>query len=820
MKKKPVILMNANELRKRAEAKLQERKNKATVVPASEEETQRLVHELQVHQIEFEMQNEELIASRAEKELALQQYTDLYDFAPVGYFTLTYDGTIHNANLTGATLLGVEQTELLKRRFEIFISADSLSTFNTFLLKVFESKKKEICEVELKQEGTIPCWVRVEASISENLLECYAMVMDITERKRVEERLLSSEIRYRRLFESARDGIIILNAENGVIIDVNPFLINLLGFSHNELLGKCIWDVGFVRDIKLNKERFDELHHKVSVRYEDLPMETIDGRMIEVEFVSNIYREGNQKVIQCNIRDTTEHKRAEKYLTTLAHALKSIGECVSITDMENNVLFVNKAFLKTYGYDEGRIIGKNINIIQSANMTSTLITEIHHSTLQGGWSGELLSRRKDGSEFPISLSTSLIRDKVGGALALVAVASDITDRKIAEEKRKSLEAQLQQAQKLESLGTLASGIAHDFNNILGIMIGYSSLLERLPPDSATIKKNTDAINKAGMRGAALVKQLLTFARKTDIIVESVRLNDIVVEVSKLLGETFPKTITVSLNLDKQLPSFIADSNQIHQVILNLCVNARDAMPDGGVIDISTFTIQGSLVQKKFTKAIAKEYIELCVSDTGMGMDDVTRRRIFEPFFTTKGIGKGTGLGLSLVFGIVESHNGFIEVKSEPGKGTIFHIYFPLPLHFINVEETKEQSSGEIPGGTETILLIEDEELLRGLIKGILRAKGYTLLIAEDGEEGVKQYLQHQHEIHLVLSDFGLPKLNGFDAFKRMKNINPDIKFMIASGYTEPESKSAMLMAGIKDIIKKPFSMDQMLRSIRNTLDET
>ncbi len=393
----------------------------------------------------------------------------------------------------------------------------------------------------------------------------------------------------------------------------------------------------------------------------------------------------------------------------------------------------------------------------------------------------------------------------------VVSLKDITAQKILEE-------QLIQAQKLESLGTLASGIAHDFNNILTIIIGHSSLLSRLPAEPEIIKKNADTITQAGKRGAALVKQLLTFARKTDVVTESLQLNDTVKEVSKFLSETIQKTNIISLDLEENLPLIEADATQIHQVLLNLCLNARDAMPDGGTLTISSFLEERKTIRTKFPKATAKEYACLCVKDTGMGMDNTTLRRIFEPFFTTKGIGKGTGLGLSLVFGIVESHNGFIDVQSELGKGTTFSLYFPLPLQQLEFNESKEQVSEESSGGSETILLVEDEEMLREMAQGILESKGYKVITAADGEEGVEQYQQHHKEILLVLSDLGLPKLSGFEAFKRMKDINPNVKCIIATGYIDPEHKSAMLIAGIKDIVHKPYSVEQMLRSVRSILD--
>ncbi|MEK6572163.1 MAG: ATP-binding protein, partial [Bacteroidota bacterium] len=484
----------------------------------------------------------------------------------------------------------------------------------------------------------------------------------------------------------------------------------------------------------------------------------------------------------------------------------------------DTVLFVNDAFLKTYGYDKHELLGKNISVVRSPNNPPEVVREILPTTLRGGWRGELFNRRKDGSEFPISLSTSVIHDDKGQPLALVGVASDITERKRSEKARRSLETQLQQAQKLESLGTLASGIAHDFNNILGIIIGHAFVLERLAADSAIIKKNTEAITKAGMRGAALVKQMLTFARKSEVLFESILLNDSVNEVVKLLAETFPKTITVSLDLEKDLPLIVADATQVHQVLLNLSVNARDAMPNGGTLTITTRRQSGEIARTRFSKATMREYIALSVADTGTGMDEATRSRIFEPFFTTKERGKGTGLGLSLVFGIMESHDGFVDVESEPGKGTTFHLYFPLLQKPAEIEQMKEQSTIDVPGGSETILVVEDEEMLRELVKNLLEAKGYTVLAASDGDEAVAMYTRHQGEIQLVLSDMGLPRMNGFEVYRELKNLNSTVRMILASGYVEPEMKSQILRAGVRDFIQKPYGPTEVLQTIRSVLD--
>ncbi len=384
-------------------------------------------------------------------------------------------------------------------------------------------------------------------------------------------------------------------------------------------------------------------------------------------------------------------------------------------------------------------------------------------------------------------------------------------------KRKRLEHQLIQAQKMEGLGTLAGGIAHDFNNILAIILGYASRLEQRDarPDQfpGAIKVIKDAVE----RGAALVQQLLTSARQTEARLSSADLNALLREVEQMLQATFPKTIDFQLQLDPHFPLVTVDRSQIHQVLLNLCVNARDAMPNGGTIAMQTSLVPGEQISRDFTGATADRYACISVRDNGEGMTADVKAHIFEPFYTTKERAKGTGLGLSVVYGVVNNHHGFVQVESEPGIGTTFYIYLPAGATARSTEEGPTGDPQRKPREPQTILLVEDEEMLRDLGVEILSDEGYRVLAARDGLEAVEMFTEHRDNIGLVVCDLGLPRLGGYDAFCKMKEIKPSVRAIVASGYLEPSLRSQMLKAGVIDTIQKPYDFQELIERIRSII---
>ncbi len=396
--------------------------------------------------------------------------------------------------------------------------------------------------------------------------------------------------------------------------------------------------------------------------------------------------------------------------------------------------------------------------------------------------------------------------------AVQLIVHDITERK-------RLEQQFFQAQKMEGLGTLAGGIAHDFNNILGIITGHVQLLDQTQCSAETLRRHAGAIGKAADRGAALVQQLLTFARKSTATLEPIQVNEIIQELHRLFTETFPKDIAIVADLDPNIPSIVADGSQIHQVILNLCINARDAMPSGGSLFLTTNIVPSESLHMHAFSAGARHYVEIIVADTGSGMDEETCKKIFEPFFTTKEQGKGTGLGLAVVFGIVESHKGCINIRSDVGKGTAFEIYFPIQERSDDLLIDQHEIPAEVPGGTETVLLVEDEVLLLDIARSALESKGYTVLTAIDGEDAIALYASHRNEIHMVLSDFGLPKFTGYELYKKLALLNPNVLMIITSGFLEPGIHARIFEDGVKAFIQKPYRPYEVFRAIRRVLDD-
>jgi PAS domain S-box-containing protein len=415
---------------------------------------------------------------------------------------------------------------------------------------------------------------------------------------------------------------------------------------------------------------------------------------------------------------------------------------------------------------------------------------------------------KDGTERWLDFTASSIHFE--GAPASLGIALDMTNQK-------KLEQQVRRSQKMESVSTLAGGVAHDFNNIFNIISGYASMTESHISDPDKLKHDIKTVLDASVRGATLVRQLVTLSGKTEVKNEQVDVNLVMKEIVSLLQATFPKTIEIVSDFSNAIYVTNANRSQLHQALLSIAMNARDAMPDGGTLRFTTKHMSGKKLQQQNPNAQASDYVHIAVSDTGKGMDEKTKTRVFDPFFTTKEKESGAGLGLSAVYGILGSYHGFVDIDSAVDHGTTMHIFLPISTFTKSVPHVKEEFI-RISGGDETILVVEDESTLRAYLKVLLEEKGYSVLQASDGSEGVELFSKHQGQIALVISDLGMPKLDGLSLLRKMKEMQPTVKVILTSGLVDPEQQSEILLAGARDFFPKPYNGREVLLRVREILD--
>ena len=628
--------------------------------------------------------------------------------------------------------------------------------------------------------------------------------IDITEQRKLDEALRQSEAELRALFDSMRDVILVLD-KDGRFLKVLSKDDSILYKPASEVIGRTSYEISPKEQADFFLSVIRKTLESGEAQSAEYDIKIGDDKKWRFATVTKLTDDSVLWVA----RDITELKLKQKEITESERKYRELVENSLVgvfkMNLSGHMTYTNKSMAEMleYGSPQDLMSVNSLDLYASRDEREELMKDLRENS-KTEKNKEVQFVTKSGKIKNVLISASL------DGTVMSAMVKDITDIR-------ALEQQFIQTQKLEGLGNIAAGIAHDFNNILGVIVGYSDLLTQSKYDQKKFDRGIRTITKAADRGKSLVKQLLTFARKTAMTFDSLVVNDIVIEIERLLAETFPKTIEIHTELQKNLPPILADSTQIHQVLLNLCVNARDAMPKGGKLFIWTKTIEGKTLSSQHPEALSAEYIEVQVSDTGTGMDEETHKHIFEPFFTTKGVGKGTGLGLSVVHGIVESHRGFIDVVSELSKGTTFSVFFPVQERAAEQVELKSETSDDIESGAETVLIIEDEEMLRELLRTILESKGYKVISACDGEEGVQMFLENKNEVALVVSDLGLPKLSGEEVVSSIKQIDQDAKLIIASGFIDPEMRSDLEKIGVISFILKPYKTNEVLQVVHDAI---
>ena len=621
--------------------------------------------------------------------------------------------------------------------------------------------------------------------------------------------LQASEIRFRRLFEAAQDGILMLDAGTGEITAANPFLARLLGYSDTELLGKKLWEISPFDDTGKSKIAFKELQSEEYIRYDDLPLETRDGRSIDVEFVSNVYLSGSDRIIQCNIRDITDRKATRRAQQTSDERYRALFDYapdgITITNREGRYVDVNPSICRMSGYSRDELLGLRASDLVAPVDLPHLNDALSTIAIASEYQRDYQLRHKDGSAVAVNVMATGMPD--GNLLAIVR---DVTEHK-------ALEAQVQQTQKMEAIGRLAGGIAHDFNNLLTVILGSCELLlDGIDPDDPKTP-DIEEIQTAGTRAAGLTRQLLAFSRKEIIEPALLDLNAILADLQPMLHRLIKEHITIRWTPQPVLPRIKADRGQMEQVVINLALNAQDAMPSGGTLTIET---ANRVIDERRTalrlSVTPGRYVVLTVTDTGAGMTPEVREHIFEPFFTTKATGKGTGLGLATVHGIVARIGGGVNVSTEAGRGTTFEVYLPEAAPADTTVTVPERATP--PGtGTERVLVVEDNAALRGLTRRLLERQGYVVVVAANATEALRQF-EDQPGFDVLLTDVVMPGRSGPDLAKQLVEHQPELKVVYMSGYTEEAVvQRGVLNPGIA-FLHKPFTAEALGRKLRGVLD--
>ena len=735
-----------------------------------------------------------------------ERYRSIVEYSHDGILIVdeSYRFTYVNEEL--CRILGRSAKEIIGQDFRKFLDDESRELVSTrYILRQKGAQTPPRYEFNVVRKNGEKRRVEISSTVikdSANNLKTVAQLLDITERKQAEEL-------FRTLFDRSPVGLFIIQDRNFQLI--NPQFLQLTGYKEDEFIGTDSLafilpeDRNIVREntIKILK---GELTFPFELRVINKTGET---RWIE-QTITSIHYNGRPAVLGYYV-DISERKKAEEELRDSEERLKTILDSIQagivcINAETHTIVDVNPAAIEMIGAPKEQIIGHVCHkYICPAEKGKCPISDLGQEVDKS----ERTLLTATGAEVPILKTVTPIL--LSGQAHLLDIFIDITEKK-------KLEAQLQQAQKMEAIGTLAGGIAHDFNNILQAISGYTQILLMEKEASDPDFEKLEAVEKSAQRASDLTKQLLIFSRKVESKLRPIDLKREIEQVSKMLKRTIPKMINIELHLAENLKIINADPAQIEQIMMNLGVNAMDAMPNGGRL---IFETENVILDEQYCKthlgAKPGHYVKLSISDTGHGMDKETIEHIFDPFYTTKETGKGTGLGLAMVYGIVKSHNGYIMCYSEPDEGTIFKIYFPVIEKETERVESKEEKV-HIKGGNETILLVDDEEAIRELGKDILARFGYTVLIASDGETALEIYRENKKEISLVILDIIMPGMGGRKCLEELLKINPELRIIIASGYSINGPSKEVLKAGAKGFISKPYNINQILKAVRETLD--
>jgi len=687
-------------------------------------------------------------------------------------------------------------------------------------INFYRSKKRY-----LKKNGDV-AWVIVRVTaIRDNdgsIKYWLGLMEDITDHKKAKEALAESEKKFRMLFESSAEGILVAQIEDQKFHYANRTICNMLGYGPEELTRMGVQDIHPKEDLPFVLDEFKALARGEKGLAENIPCLRKDGTKIFVNINSTkMLIDG----VDCNVglfQNISERLKSEEALRQSEEKYRSILEGIEEgyfeVDLAGNFTFFNEALHKILGFTLEELLGTN-NREYTSKETAKKIFRVFNRVYNTGRPARVLNYEittKDGSKKILELSTSLMQDSNHKPIGFRGIARDVTENLTAEKEKERMAAQIRQAQKMEAIGTLAGGIAHDFNNLLmGFQGNLSLMLMEMSPDNPYFEFLTNMEDYV-KRGSDLTRQILGFARGGKYEVKPTNLNDLLEKSSQMFGRT-KKEIMIHKRFQENPWPVEVDRGQIEQVLLNLFVNAWQAMPSGGDIYLSTENV--TLKKEDWDKPYALQqgqYVKISVGDSGVGMDKATLERIFEPFFTTKEVSRGTGLGLASAYGIIKNHSGMIDVTSQKGDGTTFTIYLPKSNKDFLEERPAVEKTIE---GMETILLVDDEEMISDIGGKMLKKLGYRVVLAESGRKALKIFEKLHSRIDLVILDMIMPDMGGSETFDHLKAIAPDIKVLLSSGYSIDGQASQIMKRGCNGFIQKPFNLKHFSQTVREILDE-
>ena len=772
------------------------------------EAAQKLLHDLHQHQAELEMQNEELRRVQLALDTAKTRYFDLYNLAPVGYCTLTRMGLILEANVTAATLFGLTRDLVIKRAFFQFISTEDRNLFHLSWARLLDTGAPLGFDMRLLKADGTPFWGQLTATVGQETdgQDTFRLVVvDITDRRRTEERLRASEDRFRKLFERHSAIKLVIEADTGKIIDANAAAATFYGWSIEQLTQMRIQQINTLAPEAIQREmeharssgcnRFEFRHRRA------------DGSVSDVEVFSNKVESMGEEYLYSIIHDISERKQAEETLRE-AHQfnqeiLQSAQEGVVVYGRDLRYQVWNPFMERLSGKSASEVIGRHPTEVFPFLAEVGLIER-----LEKALAGEVVKP----IDFPFATTASgrsgwtldacaPLRNRDGEIIGVIGTITDITERKQAEEEGQKLRVQLQQSQRMESLGTLAGGVAHDMNNVLGAILGLASAHIGTLPNGSPLHQALDTICKATERGGKMVKSLLSFARQTPAENRELDLNTILREQMDLLERTTLAKVRLQLDLDPELRPIRGDANALAHAFMNLSVNAADAMPETGTLSLSTRNVDGN-------------WIEIVVEDTGMGMPKEVLEKAIDPFFTTKGVGKGTGLGLTMVHASVTAHRGHLSIQSEPGQGTRVVLRFPACEREALMAVAATAEVALFPQGALKVLLVDDDELIQTSVQMLLEVLGHTVTPAQSGEEALA-LVAGGFNPDLVILDMNMPGLGGAGTLPRLRALCPRVPVLLSTGRTDQTALALALAHPGVTLLAKPFG----LRELRGHLDE-